>query len=80
MRFIATKIIESFRKDTRFERLMLFAALEGHEIALMHFERTSPIFMRFIEYFSQRQRDGIIGGLNPGMIILAIAGTAPCAN
>src|SRR6516162_9159529 len=30
-RTIITHMLESFRRDTRFERMILFAALEGHE-------------------------------------------------
>src|SRR6185437_7713277 len=36
-RAIATAILESYRGDERLERVLLFAALEGHEQGLAHF-------------------------------------------
>src|SRR5580693_8608605 len=35
-RLIIAKVIDTNRRDSRFERLMIHAALEGHELAVMH--------------------------------------------
>src|SRR5579863_882302 len=34
LRTLSSKILESYRSDARFERILLFAALEGHELGL----------------------------------------------
>lgn len=76
-RCLITKIVESLRADPRFERLMLHAALEGHELALMHHNQFAlPIGAKLIEYVARRQREGAIREINPGAVILAVAGMA----
>ena len=76
-RHLITKMIASNREDPRFERLMLHAALEGHEIAIMYRNQFSlPIGKRLIEYISKRQRAGAIRACDPKAIIFAIAGVA----
>ena len=72
---IAAGILTSYRADVRFERLMLFAALEGHEQGLAHHRRFAlPIFERLHEYFTRRQQEGALRGNNAGAIITAISG------
>jgi len=72
---IAAGILTSYRADVRFERLMLFAALEGHEQGLAHHRRFAlPIFERLQEYFTRRQQDGALRGNNAVAIITAISG------
>src|SRR5258705_2093137 len=63
MRAIARVIIESYRRDPRLERVLLFAALEGHEQGLEHYRRFSlPIFEPLREYIVRRQRVGAMSG------------------
>src|SRR5882724_11679570 len=60
-RALLTAIVRSKREDPRFERLMLHAALEGHELALMHHnECAMPVGLQMIEYIARRQREGAI--------------------
>jgi TetR/AcrR family transcriptional regulator len=75
-RFLLSQIIEQFRKEPRFERLVLFAALEGHELAVMHYQIAAPVAQRFIDYIVRRQRAGAIRKGDPGIILTAIAGLA----
>ncbi len=76
-RAIASEILRVYRTDTRFERLMLFAALEGHELALEYHRRhTLPIAEILREYVEKRQREGALAGFQPLSIIAAIAGMA----
>jgi TetR/AcrR family transcriptional regulator len=75
LRSIANNILKSYRADPRFERVVLFAALEGHEAGLHHHHQLSiPIFELLREYIVRRQRQGAFLGYNPGVIIEAIAG------
>ena len=75
-RFLISQIIEQFREEPRFERLVLFAALEGQELAVMHNQIAAPIASKFLEYIVQRQQVGAIRQGDPGVILLACAGIA----
>jgi len=75
LRSIARAILQSYRTDTRYERVLLFAALEGHELGLAHNRQlVTPIFELLRDYFARRQREGAIADLHPGAIIAAIVG------
>jgi TetR/AcrR family transcriptional regulator len=77
VRDIIDKIIESYRCDLRGHRVLLFAALEGHETGLEHARALKlQIFELLCEYLKRRQREGAIREGNPGAIIGAIAGMA----
>jgi len=76
-RFIIEKIISFDRDDTKFARLLVHAALEGHELAIMHHNQLAmPVGARFKQYIARRQSDGAIRGSEPGIVILAMAGIA----
>lgn len=75
LRALATNILKGYRKDPRFERMVLFAALEGHAAGLAHHHQVAmPIFELLRNYIVRRQREGALLGYNPGAIIEAIAG------
>src|SRR5215469_5093146 len=75
LRSIAGAILKSYRSDTRYERVLLFAALEGHELGLAHNRQiVAPIYELLRDYFAGRRREGAIGDLHPEVIIGAIAG------
>jgi TetR/AcrR family transcriptional regulator len=75
LRSIARVILQSYRRDTRYERVLLFAALEGHELGLAHNRQiVAPIYELLRDYFARRQQDGALTNLPPGSIIGAIAG------
>jgi TetR/AcrR family transcriptional regulator len=77
LRTFAAAILTSYRTDARFERILLFAALEGHEHGLAHHRKfATPIFELFRDYISRRQREGAVRDYNPGLVIAAIAGMA----
>jgi hypothetical protein len=57
--------------------VLLFAALEGHEVALEHNRQISfPIFELLCQYVARRQSEGAIRQGNPGAIVAAVAGMA----
>lgn len=76
-RLIAKATIESHRKDARFERLMLHAGLEGHELAMIYRREFGlPFFDSLRAYIERRQRAGALRAIDPGAMIVAIAGMA----
>jgi len=76
-RTIARRVLRSYRTDPRFERMMLFAALEGHEVALSYLHQQSfPLFQLLDEYVLRRQVQGALLGLRPMLIFSAIFGMA----
>ena len=75
LRALAASILRSYRKDPRFERLVLFAALEGYEMGLAHHHQVAmPVYDLLRDYIVRRQREGALRGHHPGVIIEAIAG------
>jgi TetR/AcrR family transcriptional regulator len=77
MRAIAEAVLEQYRSDPRMERLMLFAGLEGQEMALEHYRSTSfPIYELLREYIVRRQQEGALTVCKPEAILSAIAGMA----
>jgi TetR/AcrR family transcriptional regulator len=76
-RAIATAIIQGLRADARMERVLLFAALEGHDQGLTHFRSFSmPVFEVLRDYLARRQRAGALADFHPGLILSAISGMA----
>jgi TetR/AcrR family transcriptional regulator len=76
-RLIAREIIAEHRKDARFERLMLHASLEGHELATIYRREFGlPIFASLRAYLDRRQRSGALRRIDSGAMILAMAGMA----
>jgi len=77
LRTLASAILESYRTDACFERILLFAALEGHELGLAHHRKFAlPVFQLFRDYIARRQREGALRDYNPGLVIAAIGGMA----
>jgi AcrR family transcriptional regulator len=76
-RSIAAAILRAYRSDARGHRLVLFAALEGHEQGLAHHRALSiPIFELLSDYILRRQREGALANFPPGAILSAISGMA----
>jgi TetR/AcrR family transcriptional regulator len=74
---IIQRIIESYRKDARVQRVLLFAALEGHQTGLEHNrQRSFPIFELLCQYVARRQSEGALRDCNASAIIAAAAGMA----
>src|ERR1700685_3088294 len=74
-RLIVSSILEIHRTEPRFERLMLHASLEGHELAVMHRNQImATIGVRFREYIERRQRAGAMRECDPRTIIFAVVG------
>jgi TetR/AcrR family transcriptional regulator len=71
------RILLSYRCDPMIERVILFAALEGHEQGLARMQKQfAPVFERFMEYIARRQREGALADCNPYAIMIALGGIA----
>ena len=77
IRGLIEAIIGSYRKDARVQRVLLYAALEGHQIGLEHNRQKSyPIRELLRQYVARRQSEGALRDCNPGAIIAAVVGMA----
>jgi TetR/AcrR family transcriptional regulator len=74
--WLIRKVIEIYRDDPRFERLMMYAALEGHEIAVMHHNSVLPFVEALRQYIERRQKEGALIACDPFLVILAVVGVA----
>jgi TetR/AcrR family transcriptional regulator len=71
------RILLTYRCDPMIERVILFAALEGHEQGLARMQRQfAPILERFMEYIARRQREGALADCNPHAIMISLGGVA----
>lgn len=73
---VSGRILEHYRRDPGFLRLMLFSALEGHELAKMFRQcQVKPIYEFLRDYIARRQRDGVFrAGVDPGAAVRAFVG------
>lgn len=77
MRAIATKIVRTYRRDPRLQRVFLFAALESDEAGLEYHRQISlPVYEQLCKYIKGRQRAGVLEKYDSGLILAAIAGMA----
>jgi len=74
-RTILSHMLESFREGARFERMMLFAALEGHELALAHLrQHAQPFFESLNNYVWRRHAAGALRAPKPQHILITLFG------
>jgi TetR/AcrR family transcriptional regulator len=73
-RYLMKGILDFTQADRRYERLILFAALEGNELALMHHNATSGVGQALIDYIGRRQREGAMVSADPHLVISALVG------
>ena len=72
---IIAHMLQSFREDARFERMILFAALEGHELGLAHLrQHAQPFFDSLHGYVRRRHAAGALRAQNPRHILMALFG------
>ncbi len=71
-RAIAAKTLEYYRENADFLRLMLYSALEAHEMAQeFRAKRTQQMNKFLCDYVSQRQREGAFGRRSPQAVVHA---------
>jgi TetR/AcrR family transcriptional regulator len=70
---LAAKIFENYRRDADFERLMLRAAMEGHDLARVS-QRTlgMPMFDLLRAYVTKRQASGALRAGDPTLLVFGM--------
>lgn len=73
---VAARMLAHHRGDRDFIRLMLYSALEGHELARsFRVNQTRPLQNFLREYIAQRQREGAFRACNPNAAVQAFIGS-----
>lgn len=76
-RSVVFRTLEHARRYKDFNRLMLFAALEGHELAQsFRDKRVRPVFNFLREYIGLRQEEGAFRRMDPAVAVRALFGIA----
>ncbi|HWP44189.1 MAG TPA: TetR/AcrR family transcriptional regulator [Blastocatellia bacterium] len=74
-RSLGQRIVEHHRRDDHFLRLMLYSALEGHELSQKFIEKhVEPINDFLYNYIARRQQSGAFRAGNPKAIVRAFIG------
>ena len=72
---MASRALEKHQNDPGFMRLLLFSALEGHDLAERFFiEFVSRIYKFLGDYIERRQKDGAMRDVNPRIVVRAFMG------
>jgi len=72
---LALGALQYHEGDRDFQRLLLHAALEKHELAQMFFEKfVQRVYEYLVAYIRERQRDGAIIEIDPAIIVRAFIG------
>lgn len=74
-RLLSSRILEHHRKDVDFLRLMLYSALEGHNLAQQFREKQFKLIHDFLQdYIATRQREGAFRRVNAIAAVRAFLG------
>jgi TetR/AcrR family transcriptional regulator len=77
MKAFILQILRSYRRNAALHRVILFAALEGHEQGLQRLhQQFSPTFERLKDYISRRQQEGALLDIDPYAILIGFGGIA----
>jgi len=69
------RILDSYREDPSFQRLLMYSALDAHEFSqLLHRSLGIPLYGFLYGYIVKRKREGAFAGLDPGSVIFAVVG------
>src|SRR6267378_5381811 len=72
---LALGALDHHECDPEFQRLLLHAALEGHELAQMFFEKfVRRVYELLGGYITERQRDGAMKGIDPLIVVRSFIG------
>ena len=72
---LADIMLEQFQRDPAYVRLLLFSALERHELGRLFYERQIHFCFNFVrEYIRRRMRQGAFRKMNPNIAARAFFG------
>ena len=71
------QILNCYRTNSAFQRVVLFAALEGHEQGISRLrEQFEPVYEQFSEYIETRRSKGALTDVDPFDVLMCIVGFA----
>jgi AcrR family transcriptional regulator len=74
-RRIALSMMEHHARDHEFLRLLLYSALEGHQLAQIFWDKNVRVLYEFLGgYVRERQREGVFRGVDPFLVVRAFNG------
>jgi hypothetical protein len=74
-RRMALAMMEHHQQDQQFLRLLLYSALEGHQLAQIFWDRNVRVLYDFLGgYIRTRQREGAFRKLDPTLVVRAFNG------
>jgi len=74
-RSLVRRILDSYRLDASFQRLLMFSTLDAHEFSqLLHRNIGFPLYGFLYDYIVKRKREGAFEGLDPASVIFAVVG------
>lgn len=77
LRAFMRRILRSYHGDTALQRVILFAALEGHEQGLTRLQQQfGPVYEKLVAYIARRQHQGAFVSCNPHTILLGFGAFA----
>ena len=65
-------VLKCYRRDPDFQKVMLFAALEGHDLAKAGAAYGVPLFGFLREYIVARQRAGVFRSGDPDLMVFGV--------
>jgi AcrR family transcriptional regulator len=72
---IALTMMEHHQSDQEFLRLLLYSALEGHQLAQIFWDKNVRVLYEFLGgYVRERQREGAFRDLDPFLVVRAFNG------
>jgi len=72
---LIARVLDSYRQDPSFQRLLVYSPLEGHEMSrILHRGLGAQIYGFLYDYILKRKREGAFRGLDPGAVIFAAVG------
>lgn len=73
---LALAMLEHHQSDKEMLRLLLYSALEGHQLAQMFWDRNVRALYEFLGgYIRERQREGAFRGAEPLLVVRAFTGS-----
>ena len=73
---LALGMMEHHQHDPDFLRILMYAALEGHALTQMFWDRNVRVMYEFLgSYIRERQRDGVFREVNPLIVVRAFTGS-----
>jgi TetR/AcrR family transcriptional regulator len=74
---VLTAVVESYRRDPVYHRLMLFAALEDHALARIAQVKYTQVLSGFLrEYVARRQAQGALRPMRPELVVHVLLSAA----